>query len=300
MFRSDTDEGKKMQENVVSEMMRIGYELKQYIISKNPIAKNAIDWDYVLKKQNSISGFGINGIQLYVKCGFTITLLHDELLWSNAVNLMTSHSKGCSLWISFDAIDACQVFTIQEIAAMMENHSVLTLVKALVNSGIQLSYFYQAPGTMVESPFGNGSMHIVISHGDYIEQLAFNHLFSTEGAQRCFWFWKNQPIVEYNCGRASKYVIPCLKMQSMGYDLGLQGDIESIEIECKNIINNQEENQKPENKKRKSDQIDSNHKQFKIQKPDKWYSCSSCLKSMDYITINDECVHCYSFQDDGK
>lgn len=301
MFRADTDEGKIMQEKVVNEMNRIGNEVKEYLVwKKSNASAAAIDWDQVLQKQNTISGFGTNGIQLYVKCGFTITLLHDELLWSNAVNVMTSHSKGCSLWISFDAIDACQYFTIPQISEMMESHNVFTLVKALVNSGINLSYFYQTPGTMVESPVGNGSMHIVITHGDYIEQLAFNNLFSVEGGQRCLWFWKNQPIVEYNSARASRFVIPCLKMQSMGYDLGLQGDIEAIERDIIKYRNNNEETGNHANKKRKSYQIDLNTKGLKIQKPDKWFSCTSCLKVMDYITINDECVHCYSFQGDDK
>ena len=68
------------------------------------------------------------------------------------------------------------------------------------------------------------------------------------------------------------------------------GDYKEILKQLSEILS--ANNQEITSKKRKSDQIDLNNKNFKIQKHDEWFSCTSCLKIMeDYVTINDECVH---------
>ncbi len=292
MYRSDTPKGLLVQEKVLKEMIRIGVELKENISSSAGSTQdpNVLDWDNFIQKQNAISGFGTNGIQLYVKSGFTVTLLHDEILWSHAVNLMTRHSKGCSLWISFTVIDACQVFTIEQISKMTENHNVYSLVQKLVKSEIKMSYCYQSPGTMIESPYGNGSMHLVISSADYIEQLAFNNLITTEGGSRCLWFWKNQPIEEANSGKATRYVLPCLKMQSEGYELGLGNELLELEAKKRSYTDmknssNGDDSDKLKNKKARIEAVTGGQN----------FSCSSCLRNMDMITVNDECIFCYNF-----
>ena len=171
------------------------------------ISDDAIDWDCVLHdpSQHAISGFGSHGIQLYIKSGFTITLLHDELLWSSAVNLMTAHSRGCSLWISFQWLDAAKHFTLNQLQEMTTQHRVCQLLYDLVKGKVPLFYFYQGSGILVESPYGTGSVHIVISSGDYIEQLAFNRNFSTTGGLKCLWFWSQQYRQEFNSGSATRH-----------------------------------------------------------------------------------------------
>jgi len=176
-------------------------------------------WDAVLTTpETSIGGFGTTAAQLYVKAGFTCTMLHDELCWSSAVNYMLRGSVGTALWIAFN---------LNEVMPLM-GHDKATLLEYMETSDVaifvrqlwawrtdlpSLTFAWQTPGTTVYSPSGHGSAHLVITAGHLIEQVAWNRAFSETGVRACLEFWQDFEPVPFNCGLATLYVVPCLALQ---------------------------------------------------------------------------------------
>ena len=75
-----------------------------------------IECDHVFA--TPLDGFGIDGVQLYLKSGECVTWLHDELLWCSALNYMMRESVGCALWIAIGLHDLKQVMSVSEMNAI--------------------------------------------------------------------------------------------------------------------------------------------------------------------------------------
>ena len=141
-------------------------------------------------------GFGIDGVQLYLKSGECVTWLHDELLWCSALNYMMRESIGCALWIAIGLHDLKQVMSVSEMDAILRRpHAKKDIMKigalldTLIGKGIYMEYVMQRPGQCVSSPPGTGAAHLVFADGIFMSQLAWNHSFTMPGAIDCLAFW---------------------------------------------------------------------------------------------------------------
>lgn len=44
-----------------------------------------------------LDGFGIDGLQVYIKSGECVTWLHNKVLWYAAINYMMEETNDCAL-----------------------------------------------------------------------------------------------------------------------------------------------------------------------------------------------------------
>lgn len=204
----------KFGDKLFSEICRIVQELLDYLKRferPQEVNEDIVEWDSLCKRNPIIGGVGALGANLSIKSGFAISFLRDELLWSSAVNLMTRRSIGVSLWISFKLTDL--KLDISEIKSMLTETKIVRLLRNLNEKKVPFSYFYQYPGTMVETACGNGSAHIVISTGSYIEEITFKRVFSIQGARKWMEFWKFQTPISSNSELATQYGVSCHVLQ---------------------------------------------------------------------------------------
>jgi hypothetical protein len=265
-----------------------------------------IYWDQVLTN-HPISGFGAQGAQLYIKAGFAITPLHDELGWSCALNYMTHASQGIALWIGLNLpkVVQNQVMTHEELVHYMEHDNVLEFIATLVNrlesnkmcgNDIDLCYCWQYPGQMVSSPASDGCAHLVISMGDYIEQIALNDFATPNGIKACLDFWSTTPRVSYNSGLATEEILPCMWLQDkLGYDLGLHHRIQQIKRAIGPIgisggaESSEESNIIWVNDETNSPRLNTNDL---ITNKEEIYMCSQCNKEPLFVLRNGVCERC--------
>jgi len=181
--------------------------------------RNALPWN--------IGGFGSHASQLYIKSGLSVTKLHDEIGMSSAANYMFKRSSGVALWIGLNLVELNEHMSKEDIQDLMDSSDCADLLGRLyqlrklpLSPPLHVSFCWQTPGTIVYSPPSNGSAHIVVTVGSYVEQLAFNHSFTPNGIRQCLDFWQDSPSVEFNCGRATERVLPLLWMESRGLSVG--------------------------------------------------------------------------------
>lgn len=155
-----------------------------------------IECDHVFA--TPLDGFGIDGVQLYLKSGECVTWLHDELLWCSALNYMMRESIGCALWIAIGLHDLKQFMSVEEMDTMFrrpqEKKDIMkigTVLDTLINKKIYMEYAIQKPGQGISSPPGIGAAHLVFADGILISQLAWNYSFTMSGAIDCLAFWED-------------------------------------------------------------------------------------------------------------
>ena len=234
-----------------------------------------------------LDGFGIDGLQVYIKSGECVTWLHDELLWCAALNYMLKESQGCALWIAVGLHDLKQLMLLAEIDELLlttdaSKQNILevgTLLDTLIKSEIYIEYLIQKPGQLVASPPGNGAAHLVYSYGTLMTQLAWNYSFTIPGAVQCLAYWGVDDAHEHlaigNTSMATRTILPLFTMQSHGYELGLMDQLQSYQEMLK--------------------KLQSINKKVKITHDPKLASksCDNCLYRQDWLRVNNQCIHCY-------
>ena len=250
-----------------------------------------------------LDGFGIDGVQLYLKSGECVTWLHDELLWCSAINYMMRESIGCALWIAIGLHDLKQVMSVakmdaifrrpqekedemdaifrhpQEEKDMME---IGTLLDDLISKRIHMEYVIQKPGQGISSPPGVGAAHLVFAEGILMSQLAWNYSFTMPGAIDCLAFWgghdnKHGHLSLSNGSMATRSVLPLYTMQVNGYDFNLADQVKHYQ----KFISHLKES-RPKRKCRITVNPDTHLPH-----------CTKCLFRQDWIRINSQCIHCY-------
>jgi hypothetical protein len=233
-----------------------------------------------------LDGFGISGLQVYIKSGECVTWLHDELLWCAALNYMLKESQGCALWIAVGLHDLKQVMSLNEVEKLLLSDpakrnimEVGTLLDSLLKSGTHIEYVFQYPGTLVASPPGNGAAHFVYSYGTLMTQIAWDYSFTIPGAVQCLSYWgiddNHDHLAIGNTSMSTISVVPLYTMQLQGYELGL---MDRIRYYQQSIVKLQ--SIKPKTR------ITHNKQQAGI-------FCPKCLYRQDWIQVNNKCVHCY-------
>ena len=193
-----------------------------------------IDCDEVFT--SPLDGFGICGLQVYIKCGENVTWLHDELLWCAALNYMLKESQGCALWIAVGLHDLKQVMSLAEVEKLLLSDpskrnimEVGLLLDSLIKSGTRIEYVFQTPGQLVSSPPGNGAAHFVYSYGTLMTQIAWDYSFTIPGAIQCLSYWgiddNHDHLAIGNTSMSTISVVPLYTMQLQGYEFGLMDRI---------------------------------------------------------------------------
>ena len=76
-------------------LIDIARAVQQQYKQHTPLKHQEMECDEVFA--SPLDGFGISGLQVYIKSGECVTWLHDELLWCAALNYMLKESQGCAL-----------------------------------------------------------------------------------------------------------------------------------------------------------------------------------------------------------
>jgi hypothetical protein len=226
-------------EEIKQQLLQMSTNISENIRKQVKLDKGEFEWQNAL--YNPISGFGVDACQLYIKSGITVTLFHDELGWSTAVNYMTQSSRGAAIWIGVDLKELEQHFTKTELLKWYTQLDVNAWILQLAELRNRLFHekqqvpeiriVWQTPSSIVFSPAGCG--HCVITVGDYVEQLAMNYSASEHSIRECLEFWSEfEPQrIKYNSGMATEHVIPCLWLRdSKQLDLG-----ETIAEKCRKL-----------------------------------------------------------------
>ena len=259
----------------------IAISVQQQYKQSTPHKHLELECDHVFTPP--LDGFGIGGLQVYLKHGTGISWIHDELLWCSALNYMLKESKGCTLWIAIGLNDLKQTLSMMEIDDLFRRKNIMQvgkLLDTLIKSGTRIEYVFQKPGQFVSTPPGCGAAHLVISDGILITQLAWNYSFTMPGALECLAFWGERDesfghLSLDNGSMATRVVVPLYTMEMNGYDLNLNDKIRYYENRIK--------------------QLKQSHPNTLIElhpnplKP----HCGKCLFRQDWLRINRQCIHCY-------
>lgn len=226
---------------IIRALTQVAEQMSNFTEDQQADGKNAeFQWQQMLSDRPAISGFGVDGCQLYIKSGLTVTLFHDELGWSTATNYMTRASRGIALWVGVNLKQLEPHFTKSEMVEWFNQANLNEFLIRLANLRNELyldnvqkqdipeiTIAWQTPGSMVYSP-SNGCGHVVLTCADYVEQLAMNFSASEQSIRECLKFWKDfqNTGIEYNSGMATEHVIPCVWLRAE-HNLMLGDAIES-------------------------------------------------------------------------
>jgi hypothetical protein len=237
----------------------------------------------------ALDGFGVMGLQIYFKNGYCIAWIHDELLWSSALNYMSKNSVGCALWIGIGLHDLKQKMHMMEIDDWFKRDQpdlmkIGELLDALIASNTRVEYLFQRPGDMISSPPGMGAAHIVVTYGLFLTQLAWNFSLSLNDAITCLSFWGEERtdrqfghLYTDNGSMATRSTLPLYTMEGYHYPFNLTDKM-------KEYKSNIERLQQRKHKFRiKIMTIKDKHLAY----------CPECLYRQDWIQVNNKCIHCY-------
>ena len=265
-------------------LIDIARAAQQQYKQRTPRKHQEIECDDVFT--SPLDGFGISGLQVYIKSGECVTWLHDELLWCAALNYMLKESQGCALWIAVGLHDLKQVMSLAEIEKLLLSDpakrnvmEVGSLLDSLIKSGTHIEYVFQYPGTLVSSPPGNGAAHFVYSYGSLMTQVAWDYSFIIPKAIECLSYWgiddNHDHLAIGNTSMSTISVVPLFTMQLQGYEFGLMDRInhyKQLIIKLQSI--------KPKTKITHNAQLAGTFR-------------PNCLYRQDWIRINNQCIHCY-------
>jgi hypothetical protein len=209
------------------QLQELGQLLQKFYQERVRRSASEIMYDYIFTPP--IDGFGVKGLQIYFKRGFCITWIHDELLWSSALNFMMPNSVGAALWIGIGLHCLKQYLNMTQIDIWFarQNPDILEvgkLLDVLIATGIPIEYVWQHPGQLVASPPGGAAAHLVISYGVFATQLAWNFSCNLVDMTPCLSFW-GEPhtgrdfdhYYQYNGSMATRTVLPLMTMQAQRY-----------------------------------------------------------------------------------
>ena len=230
----------------------------------------------VLPISSFLPGFGINGLQYYVKIGLCITRLHDEIANSRAINYMTRRSRGVALWIGVNFNKLSVRMSKTRIAELMDLNSPSELLRRLRPG--EVTYRLQTPGTAVMSPCGTGAAHFVITLGVFVEQLAINASTSPRAIERGIQFWAHMPTTNDNSFLATFTVFPLLWMQRNRIQLGLDDDLQRMRVmaEAANHIHH----------------MPVRYRSYSAASPTRIF-CDACMKEIMYASLGGKCIGCF-------
>ena len=197
-------------------------------------------WNDFAKAYNcgkAIPGFGSNQCQVSIRSGITCTKLHDEIGWSSSVNYMSHQSQGIALWLGISMKELDEDFDRPVIRTMMEDCEIDNIITTLLDMKPSvrksMCHLWQRPGDIVFTPSGSGYAYIVITVGPYIEQLSYNRSYSLQSLQECMEFWKQFNAVPFQCGLATNYVLPTLRLRYVHqWPLDMDADYKRLEGIC--------------------------------------------------------------------
>jgi hypothetical protein len=234
-----------------------------------------------------VEGFSPLYSQIYLKFGLCLTLLHDELSWSSAVNYMKEKSLGVAVWIAFNWFEAEEKgFTRLDLRHMLERGDISEFLKELIRRGVNLQGVLQHPGQILYSPSSSGSVHLVITSGIYCEQVAWNSTFTTDGIRHSTAWFNQFPPVAFNCSLSNWFTLPLFYLQLChGMDLGLERRIKFLLEYLYNTI--QEHQAKRQSGSLSQLQIEFFHHN-RAPSP-----CITCRRVNIHMLINFQCIFCY-------
>ena len=261
-------------------LRHIAAEVQHQYQQQNDIQYHELDCDFVFKEP--LDGFGLKGLQFYLKSRFSISWLHDEMIWCSALNYMLHSAVGCALWIGMGMDDLSQKLSKMDLDDLFRRDitdpmNVRRALDNLVKSGCTLEYCFQKPGQGVSSPAGNGSAHLVITDGILVPQLAWNHTFTMGGAIECLNFWQQRHKSfghrsTDNGSMASTAIVPFYSMQRAGYELYLMNRIDAyMKVLAK---------------------VKKSHPRSRIQHQPLNEYCESCLWIKDWPRCWKHCLNC--------
>ena len=267
---------------VRTRLIDIAQATQQQYKQVTPHKHQELECDHVFS--SPFDGFGISGLQVYIKSGECVTWLHDELLWCSALNYMLKESQGCALWIAVELHDLKQVMSLVEIEKLLLTTKqnimeVGVLLDTIIKSQVHIEYVMQKPGQLVSSPPGNGAAHFVYSYGTLMTQLAWNYSFTIPGAVQCLSYWgvddNHDHLALGNTRMATRTIVPLFTMQSSGNELGLMDQLQHYEELIKKI--------------QLSDKTHIIRHNPKVSST----FCDTCLHRQDWLRVNNKCIHCY-------
>jgi hypothetical protein len=205
------------------------------------ISSNDLEWNKLCKRWKKPDGFGASLSQMYVKVNCSLTLFHDEIANSAAINVMETSSVGVSLWIAFRIQDLINKLASREEAEAMRNRWIGNVVNDnlnltaylndLIGLNIPLYSLIQRPGQVVYSPSTTtGVVHLVLSLGPRIVQHAWNSSVSLPAFRAAVHTFGEDIVRRNNSAAATRFVLPVLRMQHEGLPLQLEQEV-AIRVE---------------------------------------------------------------------
>jgi len=171
-----------------------------------------------------VPGFGCRGVQVFLKQGLCVTMLHDEIGWCSALNYMSIRSRGAALWLGLNMHKASVKLSKDDLRRLINatSFNLSDFLSKLRKLGLSPSMQLQTPGTCIYSPNGTGSAHIVLTVGSWVEQVAINYSLSPSGLRAANMFWEYVDPLLHNSALATRCVLPLLWLQEQkGWELGV-------------------------------------------------------------------------------
>lgn len=170
---------------------------------------------------------------------------HTEQGFSSAFNLNRHTSMGSALWIGFFWVDLIERYGRSKLFRWFhgpenvytEGAGLIQMLQEWSNDQVPLSWLIQNPGALVYSPPSiRGAGHLVMSIGPNLMQTAWNASFTTEAFTACIHHFRDARITRDNGGDATRWMLPCLRLQSRGVPLGLAEDLRTVQYIVKDLI----------------------------------------------------------------
>eukprot|EP00743_Colponemidia_sp_Colp-15_P009497 GILK01010385.1.p1 GENE.GILK01010385.1~~GILK01010385.1.p1 ORF type:complete len:511 (-),score=56.15 GILK01010385.1:688-2010(-) len=179
----------------------------------------------------ALGGFGISGLQLYLKDQLAYTPLHSEIGCCEATNFMLHNSGGLAFWIGVHLSQLEQFYSKQELAGFStyekDGNLVFQRIREWLDKGVDVWLAIQAPGYAVHSGTFNCPAHLVLTLGQRVTQIAWNHGISARGMTSCLDFWKGHEETTANNGTSTRKILPCLRLQRH-MDIGLGNELKAV------------------------------------------------------------------------
>ena len=219
---------------------------------------------------------------------------------------MTSYSQGVAIWIGFNLHEARMKYSQQQLDEMIGESDISETISRMLASGSKVYYCFQYPGESsnnhlaishlfvvmllmclifwggnvgcaVQSGLGDGSSHLVVTLGPLVEQLAWNKSMCPEGVARSLCFWQGSKRDRGNSAILTRHVLPCLTLQSQGYQLGLTEELRQLVKGAQHIAE--------ADSRAIVEWFDHDANSPKIHG-----YCDSCMKMVEVTSVNRNCI----------
>ena len=271
--------------HVRERLKAIAQEAQQHYQHRVPRQHAELLCDHVFTPP--LDGFGTEALQYYLKAGISVTWLHDEIWWMAALNYMLRNSVGCAYWIAIGIHDLKQLMSVMDIDALLvrKDFSVAEvgkLLDKLISLNTWIEWGVQIPGCLVASPPGVGAMHLVVTNGIMVSQIAWNTSFTIPGVIALSNFWGELHTDQEfghvfldNGSMSSRAVIPIFTMEDAGYCVCMRNKLDYYHRSIKQL-----QAKRDLSITFPTDSINSR-------------SCKNCNYRQDWCQIDGRCIHCY-------